>query len=52
MTVVSVSIMVIAAIVGLFLGAMMNDALGGAILLALITGIGCIIHTMEKLHRP
>lgn len=50
MTVVSIILMVIAAMVGLFLGMFLNDGLGGAILLAFITGIGCIIHTIEK-HR-
>lgn len=51
MTVISVILMVIAAIVGFFLGAMINDAMGGAILLAIITGVGCIIYTMEEHHR-
>ena len=51
MTVISVIIMVTAAVVGLFLGAMMNDAIGGAILLALIAGLGCVIHTIEKRGR-
>ncbi len=51
MTVPSVILMVIAAIAGFFLGAFLNDGVGGVILLALITGVGCIIHTMEKHHR-
>lgn len=52
MTVPSVILMVIAAIAGFFLGAFLNDIMGGMILLALIAGIACIIHTMEKHHRP
>ena len=51
MTIISVILMVIAAMVGLFLGMFLNVGMGGAILLALITGVGCIIHTMEKHHR-
>ena len=48
MTVISVIIMVIAAAAGLFLGAFLNDIMGGMILLALIAGIACIVHTIEK----
>ena len=48
MTVISVIIMVIAAAAGLFLGAFLNDIVGGMILLALIAGIACIIHTIEE----
>lgn len=51
MTVVSITLMVIAALVGLFLGMLLNDGIGEAILLVLITGIGCIIHTIEKQKR-
>lgn len=45
MTVISVIIMVIAAAAGFFLGAALNDSVGGMILLALISGIACIVHT-------
>ena len=51
MTVPSVVIMVLAAAAGFFLGAFLNDIMGGMILLALIAGIACIIHTMEEHHR-
>ncbi len=48
MTVTSVVVMFIAAGAGFFLGAFLNDILGGMILLALIAGIACIVHTIEK----
>ena len=48
MAAVSVLIMGVAAVAGFFLGAMVNDAMGGAILLALIAGIGCLVHTIEE----
>jgi hypothetical protein len=35
--------MVIAALVGFFFGAGMNEAMGGAILLSMITGFACTI---------
>lgn len=47
----SVVIMLIAAIVGFFLGAVMDDAMGGAILFVLISGIGCIISTIKNSNR-
>lgn len=48
MTVISVIVMAIAAAAGFFLGAFLNDIAGGMILLTLIAGIACIIHTIEK----
>ena len=47
-TVVSVIIMVVASIAGMFLGALFNNAIGGMILLALISGIACIIHSLDN----
>ena len=40
-TVVSVIIMVAASIGGMFFGALFNNAIGGMILFALISGIAC-----------
>ena len=40
--------MVIAAAAGFFLGAFLNDILGGMTLLVLIAGIACIGHTIKK----
>lgn len=50
-TVVSVIVMVIAAIVGFFIGASLDDALGGAILFALIAGFACVIYTLDNRER-
>ena len=47
-TVVSVIIMVVASIAGMFLGALFNNAIGGMILLALISGLACIIHSLDN----
>ena len=47
-TIVSVVVMIIASIVGLLAGAFVNDLAGGAILFAVIAGIACIIHTIDK----
>ena len=47
-TVVSVIIMVIAGIVGFFVGAAFDEALNGAILFSMITGIACIIYTIDN----
>lgn len=45
-TVLAVIIMVIAGIVGFFIGATLDEAMGGAILFSMITGIACIIYTI------
>lgn len=47
-TVASVIIMVIAALVGFFAGSVLSDGLHGAILFALISGIGCIVYTVDN----
>lgn len=50
-TVGAVIIMAIAAFVGLFLGAYLNDVMGGMLLLTLIAGIACIVYAIEKTHK-
>ncbi len=47
-TVVSIIIMVIAGVVGLFVGASMNEGLSGSILFSLIAGIACVIYTIDN----
>ena len=47
-TVVSVIVMVIAAMVGFFVAPSLGDALGGAILFALIAGFACVIYTLDN----
>ena len=45
---ISIILMVIAAVVGFFFGAGMNEAMGGAILLSMITGFACNMSDIEK----
>ena len=46
--IISIILMVIAALVGFFFGAGMSEAMGGAILLLMITGFACTINAIEK----
>ena len=46
--IISIFLMVIAALVGFFFGTGMNEAMGGAILLSMITGFACTISAIEK----
>ena len=47
-TVVSVVVMLLCAFAGLFLGASLNNVIGGCILGALISGIACIIYVLDN----
>ena len=47
-TVVSVIIMVLAGVAGFFVGASVNDAMGGAVLFAMVAGIACVIYTLDN----
>lgn len=47
-TVACVIIMAIAAITGFFIGAALNEAMGGAILFSLIVGIACIVYNIDN----
>lgn len=47
-TAVSVIIMVVCSAAGLFIGASLGSAVGGCILGALISGIACIIYTLDN----
>ena len=46
--VVSVIIMVLAGFVGFFVGASVNEAMGGAILFSMIAGIVCVVYTLDN----
>ena len=46
--VVSVIIMVLAGFVGFFVGASVNDSMGGAIVFSMIAGIVCVIYTLDS----
>ena len=45
---ISIILMVIAALIVFFFGAGMNEAMSGAILLSMITGFACTINAIEK----
>ncbi len=47
-TVSCVIIMAIAAIAGFFIGATLDEAMGGAILFSMIAGIACIVYNIEN----
>lgn len=47
-TVISLIIMVIAGIIGFFVGASLNESMSGAILFSLIAGIACVIYAIDN----
>ena len=47
-TVSCVIIMAFAAIAGFFIGATLDEAMGGAILFSMIAGIACIVYNIEN----
>lgn len=47
-TVVSVAIIIAGAVAGFFMGAGMNEAMGGATLFAVIAGFACTIQAIES----
>ena len=47
-TVISLIIMILSSIVGMFIGGLLGNMVGGMILFALISGLACIIHTLES----
>ena len=47
-TVVSIIIMILCGIVGLFFGGAFNNAIGGCILGVLISGMACIIYVLDN----
>ncbi len=47
-TAVSVLLMVLAGLAGFFVGAAMNDAMGGAVLFSMIAGIACVVYTLDN----
>lgn len=50
-TIGAIFAMVIAAIVGFFIGAALNDIVGGMILMVLISGIAYIVHAIETSNK-
>ena len=47
-TIISSVIVIIAAVIGFFMGAGMNQAMGGATLFATIAGFSCTIQAIES----
>lgn len=47
-TAISIIIMVIAGVVGFFIGATLDEALSGAILFSMIAGIACIVYIIDN----
>lgn len=47
-TVISVIIVIIAAVIGFFMGSGMNEAMGGATLFAVVAGFACTIQAIES----
>jgi len=47
-TKVSVIIMILAGIIGFFIGAAMDNCFGGAILFSMIAGIACIVNALDN----
>ena len=40
--------MALAGFVGFFVGASVNDSMGGATLFAMVAGIACVIYTLDN----
>lgn len=47
-TIVSVMIMILCGCIGLYLGGAFRNAIGGAILGVLLSGIACIIYVLDN----
>ena len=47
-TVVSIIVMLLASVVGFFIGTFFNNGIGGSILFAVIAGIACIVHLIDN----
>lgn len=51
-TVISTAIIIAAAVIGFFMGSGMNEAMGGAVLFALVAGFACVIQAIESQKKP
>lgn len=47
-TILSLVIIVIAAVIGFFLGSGMNESTAFATLFAVVAGFGCVIHAIDS----
>lgn len=51
-TIISVVIIIIAAVIGFFMGSGMNQAMSGATLFAVIAGFACTIQVIDGKKKP
>ena len=51
-TLISLAIIILASVIGFFMGTGMNEAMGCATLFAAIAGFGCTIQAMESKKKP
>ena len=49
--IVSIFVMLIAGLIGFFVGIKIDEAMGGAILFSVIAGIACVIYTIENQEK-
>ena len=47
----TVVLMLLAAAVGFYIGAWVDDSMGGAIVFSVIAGTGCIVHAIDTMKR-
>ena len=47
----AVCIMVLAGIVGFFIGAFLDNSMGGAILFSMVAGFACVVHAIGDRGR-
>lgn len=47
-TVASVIIMAVCGIIGFFIGSLIEEPMGGAILFSMISGIACVVYAMDN----
>ena len=50
-TIVAMILMGFAGLVGLYTGSLLGNAVGGAILLSMIAGNGCIVYALDNPKR-
>ena len=51
-TVISIVIIIVAAVIGFTMGTGMNEAMGGTTLFATIAGFACTIQAIESKKKP
>ena len=49
--IVSIFVMLIAGLIGFFVGIRIDEAMGGAVLFSVIAGIACVIYTIENQEK-